>query len=85
MKKINPKFNSEEIPNNENKKIIKIVGKTFLNEIFEKPDKSVMVLFIDSKQEMDPEIMKSLEEFAEKYHEAYSQKMDIGIFDLAKN
>ena len=34
MKRINPKYKSESIPENKNKKIIKIVGNTFISEIF---------------------------------------------------
>lgn len=45
-----------------------------------------MVLFVDSKEENQTyEVKNALEAFVNKYHDAYKDHMNIGVFDLAKN
>ena len=46
----------------------KIVGSTFINEIYEKKGQSTIVLFIDSKDKSSyREVEATVEEFASKY------------------
>lgn len=85
--KVQAAYNSEPLPEkNDEKKIRKIVGKNFIEEVFQQQNKSVLVLFIDSK---DPdsykEIYLALDAFSQKFSEAYKEKLNLGIFDLAKN
>jgi hypothetical protein len=51
MKKLEPEYKSEKIvPEEENKGVLrKIVGNSFISEIYEKPNESFAVLFVDSK------------------------------------
>lgn len=51
MKRLDPQYLSEKAPSEEENKgpLRKIVGSTFIKEIYEKPDQSIIVLFIDSK------------------------------------
>ena len=51
MKRLDPQYLSEKVPSEEENKgpLRKIVGSTFIKEIYEKPDQSIIVLFIDSK------------------------------------
>lgn len=60
MKKIDAEYKSEKILTEEeqSKQILrKITGKSFIEEVYEKPHTSVIVLFIDSK---DPESYKDI-------------------------
>lgn len=62
MKRIDSQFISEKIPSEEEHKeniLRKIVGKSFISEIYEKPNQSIAVLFIDSKE---PESYKDIKE-----------------------
>jgi hypothetical protein len=64
----------------------KIVGKSFISEIYERPDESVAVLFIDSKDESSyRDIKKAFEDFTLKYKDVLAGKLVSAIFDLAKN
>ena len=53
MKRLNPEYKSEKIPTEEENNGIlrKIVGKSFISEVYEKPNQSIIILFIDSKDE----------------------------------
>ncbi len=48
MKRVDPYYRSEEVPDNTDKKIRKLVGKNFHDEVFREPY-SYLVLFWDSK------------------------------------
>ena len=87
MRRVDATYKSEPLPENSDEtKIRKMVGKNFIEEVFEQQDKSVMVLFIDSKDEQShQEINLAVQRFADKYYEAYKDRMNVGIFDLAKN
>ena len=53
MKRVDPEYESEQVPTEEEQQknvLRKIVGNSFISEIYEKPDQSVLVLFIDSKE-----------------------------------
>lgn len=53
---------------NEGRKIRKIVGNNFISEVFEQAERSVMVLFIDSKDSnFTIPYRTALEAFVEKY------------------
>lgn len=52
-KRIDPEYKSEPIPSEEEQNALvlrKIVGKSFISEVYEKPDQSILILFIDSKE-----------------------------------
>jgi hypothetical protein len=62
------------------------VGKTFISEIYEKQGLSSIVLFVDSKDEDSyREVKKTLKKFIKKYEQNFKDKLNFGIFDLAKN
>ena len=88
MKRLEPEYKSQNIPSEkENKGILKkIVGKTFINQVYEQPDRSIIILFIDSKDEESyRKEKKVVEDFAIKYKDNFMDKLTLGIFDLAKN
>ena len=70
MRKIEPQYKSEQVPTEEENKGVlrKIVGSTFINEIYEKKGQSTIVLFIDSKDKSSyRDVKATVEEFASKY------------------
>ena len=53
MKRLDPQYKTEKVPSEEENKGIlrKIVGSTFIQEVYERQGLSTVVLFIDSKDE----------------------------------
>ena len=62
------------------------MGSTFISEVYERQGQSVVVLFVDSKDEDSyKEVKKVVEEFAKKHKDIFEDKLVFGVFDLAKN
>ncbi len=75
MKKIDSEYKSEKIPTEEEQQsnvLRKIVGKSFISEVYEKPHSSVIVLFVDSK---DPDSYKDIKETFENFTNTYKSAL----------
>ena len=83
--KLTPYIRSEPIPDNENKNVIKLVGKNFKKEVLEN-DKDVLVYFVSPKckrcQEFEPELEKLAIKLKQNNNKIVIATMDATLNDI---